>query len=111
MGWTVSRYDQNGRAVSVESFDGSGVPGPWGGNGNGTGTTSMSYDGQVTTVTDQALHVRVNSSDGLGRLTSVGEDPGSAAHLNYLTLYGYDALDDLVSVNQSAAYGLSLTTR
>jgi YD repeat-containing protein len=56
------------------------------------------------------LHVRTTTADALGRITKVVEDPGSPVcsasvpqpcHFNYITTYGYDALDDLTGVNQS----------
>jgi RHS repeat-associated protein len=59
---------------------------------------TTSYAGKTTTVTDQSSNKRVNTSDGLGRLTQVVEDPSG---LNYTTVYAYDALDNLRSVNQS----------
>jgi RHS repeat-associated protein len=62
--------------------------------------TTTSYSGNQTTVTDQASHSRTTTTDALGRLTQVIEDPGSSPHLNYLTIYTYNSLDDLLSVNQ-----------
>jgi RHS repeat-associated protein len=56
-----------------------------------------SYSGKQTTVTDQAGKQRTTTTDGLGRLTAVVEDPNG---LNYTTVYGYDALDDLTCVSQ-----------
>jgi hypothetical protein len=70
--------------VSVLSFDGSGLPSPWGGNGNSSGTVSTSYDAQNTIVTDQAQHTRRNTTDALGRLVQVVEDPGGAQLWNQL---------------------------
>jgi hypothetical protein len=58
----------------------------------------MAYNAQYTTVTDQAGSVRQNQVDGLSHLIGVVEDPGSPPHLNYQSVYGYDALDNLVSV-------------
>lgn len=101
MGWTLTSYDQDGRPVSEQFFNGSGLPAPWGGNGNTSGAVSTVYNAQYTTVTDEVGKARQNQVDGLGRLIGVVEDPGSSPHLNYQTVYGYDALDDLVSVNQS----------
>jgi RHS repeat-associated protein len=85
--------------VSVLSFDGSGLPSPWGGNGNSSGTVSTSYDAQNTIVTDQAQHTRRNTTDALGRLVQVVEDPGGH---NYGTSYSYDVLDDLIGVTQGS---------
>jgi RHS repeat-associated protein len=56
------------------------------------------YSGNTLTTTDQAGKKRVTTTDGLGRLTQVTEDPSG---LGYTTTYGYDALDDLISVSQS----------
>jgi RHS repeat-associated protein len=56
-----------------------------------------------TTVTDEASKQRKSCVDGLGRMTSVVEDPGSSPHLNYLTSYTYDALDNLLSVIQNGS--------
>jgi RHS repeat-associated protein len=56
-----------------------------------------SYSGNTTTVTDQTGKSRKSVTDALGRLTTVYEDP---AGLNYETDYAYDALGNLLSVNQ-----------
>jgi RHS repeat-associated protein len=56
------------------------------------------YSGNQTTVTDQAGKVRATLTDALGRITTVVEDPGNK---NYTTTYSYNALDDLIHVNQS----------
>ena len=61
------------------------------------GDVFTSYSGNCTTVTDEAGKSRKSCSDGLGRLTGVWEDP---AGLNYETDYGYDALGNLLTVNQ-----------
>jgi RHS repeat-associated protein len=104
MGWTVTEYDQDNRVISSQSFDGSGLPAPWGQNTHMFGTISTLYDasgGQLTQVTDQANNVRQTVTDGLGRLVQVLEDPGTSPHLNYTTAYTYDALGDLTGVGQS----------
>ena len=51
----------------------------------------------MTKFTDQQSKVRETVVDGLGRMIGVIEDPSSS---NYQTTYGYDVLDDLVSVTQ-----------
>lgn len=61
--------------------------------------TTTNYSGNQTTITDAAGKQRRMTYDALGRLTNVVEDPSG---LNYSTSYGYDALDDLTSVNQGA---------
>lgn len=58
------------------------------------------YLGSCATVTDEAGKARKSCSDGLGRVTTVVEDP-STGGLNYVTDYSYDALDNLRSVVQN----------
>lgn len=62
-----------------------------------TGDVLTTYSGSCTTVTDEAGKTRKSCSDGLGRLTQVFEDPTG---LNYETDYVYDALNNLLNVNQ-----------
>jgi RHS repeat-associated protein len=63
---------------------------------------STSYTGNQTTVTDEAGNQRTSTNDGLGRLTVVLEAPNYSSY-NYQTLYTYDALNDLLSVNQTGS--------
>jgi len=49
------------------------------------------------TTTDQAGKSRKSVTDSLGRLTQVFEDPFG---LNYEADYAYDALNNLLTVNQ-----------
>jgi len=86
-GITKTRYDALDRPVLVVPPDGSDTA-------NNVATV---YAGNVTTVTDQAGAARKSTTDGLGRLTFVYEDP---ATLNYETDYTYDVLDDLTGVTQ-----------
>jgi len=95
-GLTTSFYDALGRTCLVAPPDGT-LP-----SGSACATQPSndvftSYSGNIVTVTDQAGKSRKSVSDGLGRLTQVFEDP---AGLNYETDYAYDALDNLLSVNQ-----------
>ena len=82
-GTTTYSYDALNRTKSVLDPDGS--------------TVSTNYYGTCATVTDEAGKVRKSCTDGLGRLTQVFEDPSG---LNYETDYQYDALDDLLRVDQ-----------
>ncbi|MGH9930407.1 MAG: hypothetical protein ACREA9_14445 [Pyrinomonadaceae bacterium] len=81
--WTTSAFDALGRVISVTTPDSAAV--------------TSSYSGNTVTVMDQTGRARKSVADGLGRLTTVYEDPGS---LNYSTSYSYDTLDNLISVNQ-----------
>ena len=87
-GTTTYTYDALGRATNVKHPD----------NNN----TTTSYSGNCATVTDPQSKARKTCADGLGRLTSVLEDPGSSPHLNYTTTYAYDALDNLKTVTQGS---------
>ena len=85
-GITTHAHDALGRATTLTDADGS--------------TVSTAYSNNCTTVTDEAGKARESCLDGLGRLTSAFEDPGSAPHLNYETDYTFNELDDLLTVNQ-----------
>ena len=98
MGWTLQKFDQDGRLIAATAYDGRGLPAPWGSNTSLTGTTTT-YDAETTTVTDPAGKARRSSIDGLGRLLQVVEAPSV---LNYTTNYGYDALNNLTSVSQGS---------
>lgn len=82
---TTTVYDALNRVVSVTTPD--------------TATVTTVYQGNQTTVTDQAGKARRSFTDALGRLTTVVEDP---AGLNYTTGYLYDTLDNLTTVAQGA---------
>jgi YD repeat-containing protein len=75
MGWKLSRYDQDGRIRSEQTFAGASLPSPWGSNGVGTGSTTTSYAAETVAVTDPASKSRQYTYDALGRLTNVIEDP------------------------------------
>jgi len=96
-GVTTYTYDALGRPCVVTSPDAT----PPSGSSCPTSQPANSgfsvYSGNTVTATDQAGKSRKSVSDGLGRLTQVFEDP---AGLNYETDYTYDALDNLLTVNQ-----------
>jgi RHS repeat-associated protein len=100
-GITQYQHDALGRATQVAPPDGtapvSGSTCPSPGTSCGANNVCTSYSGNSTTVTDQAGKSRTSQVDGLGRLTSVWEDP---AGLNYQTVYQYDALDNLLCAEQ-----------
>jgi YD repeat-containing protein len=93
-GYSTTNHDPINRITSVVEQDGSTVSTVY-----GTAPPS-GFTGYCITVTDEANNSRQSCVDGLGRVTSVVEDPGSSPHLNYLTTYGYDPLNNLLSVTQ-----------
>jgi RHS repeat-associated protein len=86
-GITTIQYDPLGRVSKTIPPDGS----------SSVNNVSSTYLGNCATVADQAGKARKSCSDGLGRLTQAFEDPSS---LNYETDYTYDALGNLLTVNQ-----------
>jgi RHS repeat-associated protein len=85
--WTTTTYDGLGRTLSVRTPD------------NAVGSTS--YSGNTVTVTDQAGKDQQNTTDALGRLTKVVEDPGTGG-LGYVTTYAYDVLGNLKTITQGS---------
>jgi RHS repeat-associated protein len=81
--WATTSYDNHGRVIVLQTPDGAQV--------------ITVYDGNKTTVTDQTGKDRQSTTDALGRVTGVVEDPGG---LNYSTAYTYDVLDNLIRVEQ-----------
>ncbi len=85
--WTTASFDALSRVVSVTTPD--------------SAVVSTSYSGNTVTVTDQTGKQRKSVSDALGRLAQVYEAPNDPNY-NYLTSYGYDVLDSLLTVNQGS---------
>lgn len=78
--YTVSyTYDALGRTMIETEQDGA--------------QTSMTYSGNQTTVTDPAGNARSTKTDALGRVTYASDAASTVT-------YGYDSLDNLLSVNQ-----------
>ncbi len=96
-GITTNYFDALGRPCLVVPPDGTLPTGNTCPATQSANTVFTTYSGNTTTVTDQAGKSRNSVTDGLGRLTQVFEDP---AGLNYETDYAYDALDNLLTVNQ-----------
>jgi RHS repeat-associated protein len=84
--WTQTTYDELSRVTQVLTPDGAKV--------------LTSYSGNVVTVRDQANKDRSSTTDALGRLIQVIEDPGTGGS-NYETDYTYDVLDNLLTVVQA----------
>ncbi|MDA1314581.1 MAG: polymorphic toxin type 33 domain-containing protein [Acidobacteria bacterium] len=85
--WTTTDYDALGRVIKITHPDGS--------------MATTSYSANVTTVIDEAGKDRQTTTDALGRLTQVIEDPG-AGGLAYATNYAYDDLGNLTRVTQGS---------
>jgi RHS repeat-associated protein len=106
-GWNRSTEDLGGRLTEVAKFIGAvaSPPPDSGTNSNWGGSVSSVYESEVTTVTDQAGKKRRSVTDGLGRLVRVDE-PGANGNLDVndvplqSTIYGYDTLDNLITVTQ-----------
>ncbi|MEK6288509.1 MAG: RHS repeat-associated core domain-containing protein [Acidobacteriota bacterium] len=82
---TVYAYDSLGRVLTVTLPD--------------ANTVTTSYNGALTTVTDQVGRQKRSEADGLGRTIKVTEMDNSK-QLNWNTAYGYDLNDNLISVDQ-----------
>ena len=85
-GVTKYTYDALSRPMQITDADGS--------------SASASYSANCVTETDEASKNRESCTDGLGRMTSVIENPGG---LGYTTSYGYDVLGDLTSVTENGS--------
>jgi YD repeat-containing protein len=83
---TVYDYDSLSRIVTVTLPDGS--------------TVTTSYSGAMVTATDQVGRKRKSQVDGLGRLITVTEQDPSTGALSLATNYAYDALNNLISIDQ-----------
>ncbi len=90
-GFTTSSYDAIGRTADVGTNHAILYP-----DGSYTSTT---YSGWSSTVIDPAGKTRTLTSDSMGRLSLVKEDPST---LNYQTNYTYGAFDNLLTVTQGA---------
>jgi len=88
-GVTTYQYDALNRVTKVIPPDGSST----------TNNVATAYTGNCATVTDRAGKPLKSCSDGLGRLTQVFE-PDAGGNFIYETDYQYDALDNLIRVDQ-----------
>ena len=106
-GWTRTAYDLAGRVIEVATFGGSpsamppDYPATSGAGVTWTGSVVTAYNGEQTTMRDQANKQRRSTVDGLGRLIKVDEmfeAPSTAVYAT--TTYGYDARGNLKAVSQ-----------
>jgi RHS repeat-associated protein len=89
--WTVYTYDGIGRTVSVVQPD-------------GASTTTYSYSGNQSTVTDPAGNWKQFTKDVLGNLTTVLEpDPANQPGGTLTTTYAYDWMNHVTSVSMTRA--------
>jgi RHS repeat-associated protein len=106
MGWSRTKSGNGGRTIEMQTFAGSTLPAPWGGNSSSTGAVTTVYDGIFMTVMDQAGRIRRSKVDGLGRLIRVDEPSdavntlGSQDSPTQDSRYEYDALGNLTVVTQ-----------
>jgi RHS repeat-associated protein len=84
--WTTYTYDAIGRTVSVQQPD-------------GASTTTYSYSGNQTTVTDPAGNAKTLTSDSLGNLTTVLEPNPAGGTLT--TSYAYDWMNHVSQVTMT----------
>ena len=83
--WTVYSYDASGRTLTVTAPD-------------GVSTTTYSYSGNVTTVTDPRGNWKQYTTDSNGNLVLVTE-PNPTGGTTLTTTYTYDALNHLTGVS------------
>jgi RHS repeat-associated protein len=95
-GVTQTRYDALSRVTQVTKQDSSVVTTQY------DQTSSTSTNATCATATDEAAKQRKSCVDGLGRLIEVDEPQASTGSItnSYVTLYSYDALGNLLQVNQ-----------
>lgn len=103
-GVTTYVYDALGRTCVVIPPDGTAVANTSCPTTQPSNDVFTVYAGNTTTVTDQQGKSRESQTDGLGRLTTVWENPSG---LDYETVYTYDALDDLATVVQGGSHNRS----
>src|SRR5262249_5518597 len=97
--WTTSTFDHLGRVTQVTMPTGDE-------NTSSTTIVTTSFSGMYTTVTDQGGKIRRQRIDALGRLIRLDEPTssglGDVGSPNLVTNYYYDALNNLVHINQGA---------
>ena len=116
MGWTRSMTVNNGKHSETETFSGALLPYPFlttGYNTNSTGKVQTDIDADRTMVTEQSGKRRISKTNALGQLENVWEITaadsntesitfGNLSLNGYKTIYSYDPLNNLTTVNQGA---------
>ena len=105
--WTRITKDNAGRLTEVATFGGAIKPASSGTSGIWAGRVTTAYDGNFTTLTDQADKLRRSKVDALGRLVRVDEPDGSnslgsTSSPVQPTSYAYDVLGNLLTVTQGS---------
>jgi RHS repeat-associated protein len=108
-------YDAVGRKISQAQQDGSTLSWCYDNQPNSAlsacpNSSSLTNVSWITSQ-DEAGHITQHLSDGLGRLVGVMEQQPSGTNLALETDYTYNALDDLVYVNQKGTTGDTARTR
>ena len=86
--FTTTTYDGAGQRLTTTLVDGS--------------VTSVSHNGNSTTVTDAALNWKTTTTDVFGNVTSVVEpDPAAPTSNTFSTSYSYDRQNDITSVTMT----------
>ena len=97
-GWTTYTYDGSGRTIAVTLIA-----------TEGASTTTTSYAGNSTTVTDPAGKWKTSTVDAFGNLTLVTE-PNPAGGANWTTSYAYNNLSQLTQVSMTRPQGTQTRT-
>ncbi|MEK6325149.1 MAG: RHS repeat-associated core domain-containing protein [Acidobacteriota bacterium] len=84
--WTSNEYDNLSRVKKVTLAD--------------QQTIQTEFNGSETTVTDQVGRKKRSVVDGLGRLVGVTEQDTTTGSLTVTTSYSYNAVDNLLEINQ-----------
>ena len=108
-GTTTHSYESLGRPITLVHPDGTTQQWCYNDIVPATGIYCNTHQGSVTGTwvdfTDEKGNHWQRTSDSLGRLTEVMEPNGVAQTESMQTIYAYDALDNLLSVNQNGIVG------
>ena len=98
--WTTATFDVLGRVTQTT------IPRGDDSSPSATTTVSVTYEGEVTTITDQAGKQRRQLTDALGRVMKLHEPTssglGTVGSPNQETTYTYDVLGNLLKITQGS---------